>query len=143
MKSESVRRILAATLAGIWLGVACRLAMRAVSIASDTRREFSLGGSLEVIAFGALVGAPVAWLVLAARKRWHWIPGSGVLASLVLFAGFAAYPTPSAQSALGATPDEPWMTAIAFAAAFVSYGVVIELLDFRHRIDRKPSVPPR
>jgi hypothetical protein len=92
------------------------------------RRGFSIGGSLEVVAFGAILGAPVALAFWAARRRWRLPHGAGVAVSLLLFAVLAIFQPPSASSALGGTPDSPVATGLLFAAAFGSYGLLLDLL---------------
>lgn len=62
----AIRMIAAAVAACAVLGLGARLLMRLIALEAGLRRHFSLGGSLEVVLFGVLLGAPVAagfWLV--------------------------------------------------------------------------------
>jgi hypothetical protein len=124
-----VRLCLVSCLSGVILGLAVRLAMRFVALESGMSVGFSVGGSLEVIVFGAMLATPVALAFFAVRSRVaRWSPSLGVAFGLLLFATLSAFPPPSASSALAATPDTPAATAVAFAAIFVLWGVVLESL---------------
>jgi hypothetical protein len=102
--------------------------MRGVAVEADVRRGFSIGGSLEVVAFGALLGAPVALAFWAARRRWRLPRGAGTAVGLLLLAVLSIFQPPAASSALGATPDSPLATGLLFTAAFGSYGLLLDLL---------------
>lgn len=118
--------------AGLLLGIAARGVMRVVALESGLDPGFSLGGSLEVIAFGALVGVPAAAVYLAWRVRHRsasWWPG--LFFGAGLFAVLAIVQPPAARSALGDTPDTPAATAAAFAALFVAWGASLEWLARR------------
>jgi hypothetical protein len=122
------RLIVASLTAGLVLGAAARAVMRFVALESGIDTGYSLGGSLEVVAFGVLCGAPVALLFFAlhprlAGERW-WLRGPTV--SAALFAGLWLVPPPAAQSALAGTPDTPQATAAAFAALLGAWGVWLE-----------------
>jgi hypothetical protein len=120
--------LLFAASAGAVLGVAARVAMRLVALQAGIPSEFSLGGSIEIVLFGAILGAPVALAFWACRRYWRLPAGSGVLLTLGLFAILALWPTPAARGALAATNDAPAVTAVIFGAAFVVYGVALEML---------------
>lgn len=126
--AAAARRLALAVSAGAVLGVAGRAAMRVVAWQSGVNKSFSLGGSLEIVVLGILVGAPAALLYWACRRRFTLPRWTAVGAALLLFGVFAVWPTPSARSALTATPDAPVATAAIFAAAFVVYGLVLDLL---------------
>ena len=114
--------------AGLWLGIAGRIAMRLVSLEAGVAPEFSTGGSVEVALFGALLGAPIALAFLIARSRWKLPAWSGVIVGLLLFAALALVPPDPARSALVATPDSPAATAVLFGLAFASYGALLGAL---------------
>jgi hypothetical protein len=120
--------MLLALCAGGVLGVAARVAMRIIAWQAGVNAAFSLGGSVEVILLGVLVGAPGALLYWACRRRFTLPAWAGIVAALLLFGVFAAWPTPSARSALVATPDAPAATAVVLAMVFVVYGAALEAL---------------
>ena len=114
--------------AGVWLGLASRIAMRIVAFEAGTNVGFSAGGSLEVVAFGTIVGAPVALVLWACRRRWQLPRWSGTAAGMLLFFILVVFQPPAAKSALAATPDMPLATALLFAAAFASFGVLLDVI---------------
>jgi hypothetical protein len=116
-----------AVAAGIVLGVTSRIAMRLVALQAEVGPEFSLGGSIEVVLFGVLVGAPAALAFWACRNRFALPAWSAILAALLVFAGLVVWQPPAAQRALLGTPDAPIATVAVFAAAFVLYGIALEL----------------
>jgi hypothetical protein len=84
------RALLPAAACGVLLGIAARLVMRFVARESGLDGAFSVEGSLEVVIFGALIGAPVAWLFFALRPRVSLrFPWAGVLCGLCLFLLFS------------------------------------------------------
>jgi hypothetical protein len=130
-----VRRLAFAAGAGAVLGIATRVAMRLVAWQAGMNSSFSLSGSLEIVLFGMLIGAPVALLYWVCRDRFALPRLAGVGAALGLFAVLAAWPTSSARSALAATPDTPIVTAVIFGTAFLVYGAALEAL---WRLERRP-----
>lgn len=132
-----MRIVLASGLRGLLLGVAGRAAMRLVALEAGVPVSSSTGGSLEVMAFGALVGAPVAlvFFLVRARVRTRY-PWPGLLTGLALFTILALAPPPAARSALGGTPDTPAATALAFAVVFAAWGLALECIGRRlHPLD--------
>ena len=114
--------------AGMILGAASRIAMRIVALEANGRVGFSIGGSLEVVAFGVVVGAPAA-IIFWICRRWRPLPrGSGLVMSGLLFGILASLPPPAAQRALDATDDTGITTAFIFAAAFIAYGLALDIL---------------
>lgn len=115
---------------GVVLGVAIRLVMRWIALESGVDPDSSLGGTLEVVVFGASVGTPIAFFFLLLRpliplpKPWAGVVGGGLL-----FAIAATIPTPAARSALAATPDTPAFTAMAFAVALVGWMMALECVE--------------
>lgn len=100
--------------------------MRFIALEAGVAPGFSSGGSLEVILFGAMIGMPAALLVWACRGKWRLPFWFGTFAGLALFVILSIFPPPAARSALGGTPDRPFWTTLLFAAAFVSYGAVLD-----------------
>jgi len=119
--------LLVSCLSGVILGVAARVTMRFVALEAGVSVGFSPGGSLEVVAFGVIIGTPVALLFFAFRSRGQVRqPWPGLLCSLSLFGILSAVPPPAARSALATTPDTPAATALAFGVVFIAWGVVLE-----------------
>lgn len=130
-----VRVLVAASAAGVGLGVAARLAMRLVALAVGMPGSFSAGGSFEVILFGALLGTPLAALFFQVRRRIPWpAPLPGLLFGLAIFGVLSAIPPPAARSALASTPGSAGITAVVFAAVFAAWGIALDLFASRgHR----------
>ena len=136
--------LMLATCSGIILGAASRIAMRVVALETNEPVGFSIGGSLDVVGFGVVVGAPAA-VVFWICRSWRSLPlGSGLLVGALLFAILASVPPPAAKSALDATNDTPIVTAFAFAVAFVVYGASLDILWRWMTSDRshKRGFPP-
>lgn len=60
--------LLGALLGGLILGVGGRFAMRLIAVANSGRGAFSIGGTVTVIALGALSGAAGALLLLGTNR---------------------------------------------------------------------------
>lgn len=121
-----------AVLWGLVLGLAIRVAMRFVALEAGMSPGFSTGGSLEVVGFGALVGAPIAMVFFLLRPKIGVRgPGPGLLVGLTMFAAFALLPPPSARSALAATSDSPSATAALFGGVLAAWGLGSEYLHRR------------
>jgi hypothetical protein len=129
--THRVVRIIASSLAaGLMLGVAGRILMRIVVLQSGTPGGFSIGGTAEVVAFGMLLGTPVStvfWL-LRPLVRIHR-PLAGLLLGVVVVAGLALAPPPSARSAMAAVPDDPFATLLQFAVLVVGWGVALDAVN--------------
>ncbi|MGH9350385.1 MAG: hypothetical protein ACRD26_24305 [Vicinamibacterales bacterium] len=126
------RTLVVSCLSGLLLGVAARVTMRFVALEARMPVGFSLGGSLEVVAFGAIIGSPVAFVFFALRSRVQARrPWPGLLCGLILFGVLSAVPPPAARSALAATPDTLAATALAFGVLFVAWGLVLEYVTRR------------
>jgi hypothetical protein len=126
------RLVRLSVVAGVMLGLAARVVMRLVALESGLDPGFSLGGSLEVMAFGGLVGAPAAAAFLIVRGRLlvaGWWPG--LVFGAALFVALTLAQPPAARSAMAGTPDTPAATVLAFAAMFVGWGGSLEWLARR------------
>ena len=127
----SIRRIALGLLAGsllgaLIIGIGGRLVMRLLALSIDREPAFSLGGSLEVAAYGAIVGA-VAGLVLALfapRLPGRWWQ-TGLAAGLLTYLGTIA--TLPAHIAETARPFSGHMTLVhgLFGLAFVLFGLAL------------------
>lgn len=120
--------VVESVLAGLLLGVGARVAMRVLAWLSGAAGGYSSGGSVEIVIFGALVGTPVALAVFTLRQWRRWRHGwVGLWTALLLFAALAAMPSPSARSALAASPLSGATILLVFAAVFVVFGLWIDL----------------
>ena len=139
-----IRTLMSAALSGLLLGVGARVVMRFVALEAGMSYGSSLGGSFEVVAFGAMVGAPAAWLFFALRPRvplgWPW---AGVTYGVLLVGLLSAMPPPAARSALSDTPDTPAATAVAFGLLFASWGLSLEYFNRLLIPDASSSRDPR
>ena len=130
-----------ALVAGLLLGCGARLAMRVLSYLAGTAAEFSTGGSVEIVVFGTLLGTPLALVVFLVRNWRGWThPWVGLWVSLGIFATLAARPSPSAQSALAASPVPGVVILLVFGALFASFGLWI---DARWRVRRRALKTPK
>lgn len=126
------RRLGYAILAGLAFGVAARIVMRVIAWTAGSTEAFSWGGSIQVVAMGLLIGAPIALFFLMLRSRLEWKPPwAGVALGASLFTASALRPLPSAQSALTGTADPPLATAALFAALWIGYGLLLEWFHAR------------
>lgn len=123
-----VRMLVEAVIAGALLGATARLAMRVLAWLAGGQGGFSRGGSVEIVVFGALLGAPVALAVFALRRWRGWShPWVGVWTAAALYLGALVRPSPSAQSALAASPLPGWVILGVFGLVFVAFGLWIDL----------------
>ena len=124
-----LRRVALAVIAGVLLGVASRIVMRLIGMLAGGTEGFSWGGTIEIVLFGVMIGAPIALFFFLLRSRLEWPrPWAGVALGAVLFAATALRPPPSAASALAGTADPPLATAALFAALWLGFGLLLEYL---------------
>jgi hypothetical protein len=129
MMSAVSRASMRAVASGVLLGAMARLVMRGVALEADVPTGFSIGGSLEVVGFGAMVGTPVALLFALVRARVDLSrPWLGAIVGALVFGVLATLLPPSAASALRDTPDAPVATAVSFGVMFVVWGMLMDLL---------------
>jgi hypothetical protein len=121
------RTLMFAALSGLFLGIGARVVMRFVALEAGMSYGASLGGAIEVVAFGTMVGAPAAWVFFVLRRRIPLArPWAGLAYGLLLLGLLAAVPPRAARAALADTPDTPAATAVAFALLFVGWGLLLE-----------------
>lgn len=117
-----------AILAGVLLGTAARLAMRVLAWLAGSAGGFSRGGSVEIVVFGALLGAPIALALFLLRQWRGWThPWIGLWTALALYIGALARPSPSAQAALASSPLPGWQVLLIFGLVFFAFGLWIDL----------------
>jgi len=130
--------IVEALVAGLLLGCGARVAMRVLSWLAGTSSGFSTGGSIEIVALGMLLGAPLALGVFALRRWRRWShPWVGLWTSLGVFLAMAARPSPSAQSAPAASPHSGPLILLVFGALFTLFGLWIDVRW--HRRSGRPA----
>jgi hypothetical protein len=126
---RAFRLLIAALVAGTVLGVAGRLLMRFIAREAGLPGSFSTGGSLEVVLFGVLLGAPLAagfWLLRPHLRVPRPLAGLGF--GVVLTALLAVFPPPSGRSALANTPDTPLFTLLGFGLLLTLWGTALDLV---------------
>jgi hypothetical protein len=124
--SAALRFGLHAFIAGVIFGVGARVDMRLIAHSAGLPPGSSWGGTAEVVLVGALIATPTAagyWLIRRSTwSRWWW----GVGLSALLFAVLAAWPPPSAASALEALPGSGTVAGLLFGSQFLMYGAALE-----------------
>lgn len=122
-----LRLVLRSVTAGLLLGVGARGLMRLIALEAGLPGSYSPGGSLEVVLFGLIIGAPVALGFQLIRPR---IPLRRPLAGLALGSAMllvlALWPPDSARSAFEGTPDTPGFTLVGFWLLFACWGAFLE-----------------
>lgn len=122
-----VRMIGAGLAAGLVLGVAARFVMRIIALEAGRPGNFSLGGTVDVVAFGMLLGTPLAVLFWSVRSRLPVRrPLAGLVLGLLMFGVLALVPPPSARSAMAATPDTPLHTLLELAILLAVWGCAVD-----------------
>jgi len=120
---------------GVVAGVGARISMRGVALAANIPPSFSIGGTLAILVFGAILGIPFGLLFVAVRPR---LPGSrwrGLIFGVVLVLVFVVPPflliRPEGELAL-----LPPLTGLSlFAPLPIIYGVVTQAAA--ERLERK------
>ena len=120
--------LLAATTSGILcIGLGGRIAMHIIGRLADKLEGFSFAGSMDVVLFGALIGAPAGIVFVLLWNRmgaWKFLRG--------LTAGFLTYAVtivaiPSRFTELAMAFDQLLIPVIMiFGACFLFFGIVVE-----------------
>jgi len=112
---------------GAVLGVGGRLVMRLVALEAGLNAAFSLGGSIDVVMFGVLLGAPITLVFCWLRARMPvGVPWGGVIVGGAVFVVLSVVPPPAARSAMAGTADTGWVTGVMFAGLFVGWMVGVD-----------------
>lgn len=121
----AARAIGVALIGGVLLGVGGRVVMRLIALGAGVPPGFSLGGTVEVIATGVLIGAPAALLWLAVRR---WLGGRlwrGAAYGALVLAALTLVPPPAARSAFSGVGDLG-LTLGLFGPLFVLFGAAVD-----------------
>jgi len=107
------------------LGIGGRLLMRAIALLAHAEPGFSFGGTLEVIAFAALVGLASGPVFAIFETR---LPGSemlkGAVFGVLVFLVVILLPG-DAKNAAFAFPELFPATIATFAALFIAFGIAL------------------
>ncbi len=131
--------VLAGLLGGVVWGVLARIAMRIMALAAGQYPEFSIAGSLGIVAVGAIVGALLGLLYTPARRFLPRAPFRRVLAGgifALLIWGLPFYLGPFLEEG---DPSLAWLALIMFEGILVILGVCMEL-SFASLDRRLPAV---
>ena len=112
------------------LGLVGRLAMSVTALLAGQALRWSLGGTVDVLLFGLLLGAAAGLAYGALRAR---LPRPSLLAGAawgaLLFLLLLAVPPPAARSAFGGVSQVGVPAVLAlFAAVFLLWGLALEAL---------------
>lgn len=115
------------------LGILGRAVMRIVALRVGAEPGFSVGGTLEVLATGLLLGAASGPLYALSRR---FLPGPADLRGLAfggaLFSLLLLFPPPAARSAVRGLEELLPFLVMMFGILFLVYGVALErLLSFK------------
>lgn len=144
---DHIRRIALGALAGaalgaILLGFGGRIVMRMLAITIAREPAFSLGGTIEVVAYGAIVGtisgAAFALFRPVLPRRW-WAQGV-ILAALSCAGTIAALPTHIADTARPFADRMPLVLAL-FGLCFLTFGLATARVSSRGSSQAPEAVP--
>ncbi len=115
---------------GVVLGVGGRMVMRALAVIAEREVEFSFGGTIEVVAFGAIIGAIAGAAFVAIKK---YLPGAaplkGMSFGLLAFLTLALVRPPSVERSAAAFEGYLSPMVLMFSAAFLLYGIALAIAE--------------
>jgi hypothetical protein len=115
---------------GVVLGAGGRMVMRALAVIAEREVEFSFGGTIEVVAFGAITGSIAGAAFVAIKK---YLPGStplkGMLFGLLAFLAMAIVRTPSVERSVAAFEGFLSPIVLMFGAVFLFYGIALAIAE--------------
>ncbi|MEK7830698.1 MAG: hypothetical protein AAB401_06395 [Acidobacteriota bacterium] len=124
LKHAFVGLLCGALTGAIVLGFGGRLMMRLISLLTGNPLEFSASGSLEVIAFGAIIGSAagvVYYLIEKFLPANGWLKGA--LFGLLLFAVISVAQLPSVERSAAAFANFTALVAALFGLVFMIFGL--------------------
>ncbi len=112
--------------------------MRILSLVVHKEPGFTFGGTLEVIAFGALVGVP-SGLVYAFANKYVSIPRfwKGLIYGALIFVVLLIVPF-EGKGAAAAFPQELMPVIVAmFAILFIGFGIILALVSSENQLNHR------
>lgn len=126
---QLITGLVAGTLAGaVILGLGGRLVMRLIAIIGGVKTGASLSGTLEIIAFGSLVGAAsglgytLVKIILPRLPQSRWI--KGILMGLLIYGILLLVPFESKLAARG-FPHLQFLIHALFAGVCLIFGLIL------------------
>jgi hypothetical protein len=114
---------LAGLLAGLWFGVAARVAMRLVAMAAGAPLRLSAGGSIQVVLVFAAIGGGVG--ILYAGLFRHALATSGARFALLVFLA-TWYPLAQAGADLIGRKADFFASGVVIALMWLPYALLLE-----------------
>jgi hypothetical protein len=112
------------------LGVGGRMVMRALAVIAEREVEFSLGGTIEVVAFGAITGSIAGAAFVAIKK---YLPGAqplkGMSFGLLVFLALAIVRLPSVERSVAAFDGFLSPIVLMFGAKFLLFGIALAIAE--------------
>ncbi len=124
--------VVGATLGALILGLGGRIMMRLLAVMIERDPAFSLGGSLEVVAYGAIVGAVsgAVFALLRPIMSWGWLTQGILLATLTYFGTIATLPAHIAETARPFAGQMPFVLLL-FGLCFTAFGLTMARVSSR------------
>ena len=128
---DSVKNALLGLLGGLITGAAIlglggRIVMSLIALLGDATPSWSLGGSIDVIVFGAMAGAVVGVIYAVIAPR---LPGTplvkGLVGGLLLIGVMALVPLPSSRSAMAGFDHLRLPALLLFGVICLIFGTVL------------------
>jgi len=112
------------------LGVGGRMVMRALAVIAEREVEFSFGGTIEVVAFGAIIGSIAGAAFVAIKK---YLPGAaplkGMSFGLLAYLTLAIVQPPSVERSAAAFAGFLSPMVLMFGAVFLLYGIALAIAE--------------
>jgi hypothetical protein len=115
---------------GVVLGVGGRMVMRALAVIAEREVDFSFSGTIEVVAFGAIIGSIAGAAFVAIKK---YLPGAtplkGMSFGLLTFLALAIVRLPSVERSAVAFEGFLPPIVLMFGAVFLLYGIALAIAE--------------
>jgi hypothetical protein len=131
-----------AALGAVLLGFGGRIVMRTLAITLPRDPAFSLGGTLEVVAYGAIVGAVsgAAYSLFRPAFSGRWWAQGVILAALSYAGTIATLPAHIADTARPFA-DRMALVLTLFGLCFLAFGLATARISFRASSPASEAVP--